>query len=96
MHADQLIKGEELNCLRHRRCAADACLVILDSDSSVSATIDHFLTWLADATNAGLRQMYVRPCLNICNCSLCTIFAGLQPLVLKLPSLIIPWPSLLL
>ena len=64
MHADQLIKGDELNCLRHRRCAADACLVILDSDSSVSATIDHFLTWLADATNAGLRQMYVRPCSN--------------------------------
>jgi hypothetical protein len=62
MHADQLIKGDELNCLRQRRWAANVCLVILESDSPVSATIDNFLTWLAEATNAGLRQMYVGPC----------------------------------
>lgn len=58
MQADQLIKGDELNCMRPKRYVALLSLRNNCSYLSFSATIDRFLTWLAEATNAGLRQMY--------------------------------------
>lgn len=65
MQADQLIKGEELNCMRAKRCVHQA-FCVLGADSSFSATIDRFLAWLAEATNAGLRQMCARFLKHIC------------------------------
>ncbi len=59
MQADQLIKGDELNCVRQRRCAVLLSNFLNYSDIHFSVIIDRFLTWLADATSAGLRQMYV-------------------------------------
>jgi hypothetical protein len=59
MQADQLIKGDELNCLRLRRCFVQVRFSTHHSNIIFSVTIDRFLTWLADATSAGLRQMCV-------------------------------------
>ena len=64
IQADHLIKSDELNSLRVKRWR-HAFTPLCYPHAHFSATIDRFLVWLADATNAGLRQMYSSVSLNI-------------------------------
>ena len=85
MQADQLIKGDELNSVRRRRWFAAACFTIHNSKIPNSATIDRFLAWVADATNAGLRQMCVASVSRHRMYSSSSRFTGQQPSDLTSP-----------